>query len=59
MTKPQDNIEWLVDKTDRKLQMFLQTKDISYVEKTTVLLEDLRNEYSLLLSWKELDEGRG
>lgn len=53
---PKDTMTWLVDKIDRKLRMFLNTKDISYLNKARDLMEDLRNEYSLYLSWKALND---
>jgi len=59
MTNPKDNMEWLVDKINRKLKMFLKGKNISYLEKAESLLEDLKEEYSLYLSWRALNESRG
>lgn len=43
---PKDNMEWLVNKIDRKLRMFLKTKDILYLIKARNLLEDLKNEHT-------------
>jgi len=56
MNKLPDNMEWLVDKTDRKLRMFLKTKDTAYLKKAFNIMIDLVNEYDLYLSWKRLDE---
>ena len=53
-----DNMEWLVDKIDRKLRMFLETKDTAYLKKAFGLMVDLLNEYDLWLSWKRLDDGK-
>jgi len=50
------NMEWLVDKIDRKLRMFLKTKDTAYLKKAFSLMVDLLNEYDLYLAWKRLDE---
>ena len=52
------NMEWLVDKIDRKLRMFVKTKDTAYLKKAFSLMIDLLNEYDLYLSWKRLDESR-
>lgn len=54
----QDNMQWVASKIERKLKMFLQTKDIAYLEKVDALLVDLRNEHDLWLSWKRLDDGK-
>lgn len=56
--KQQDNMEWLVNKIDRKLRMFLKTKDTAYLKKAFSCLVDLLNEYDLWLSWKRLDDGK-
>jgi len=58
MSKPMNNMEWLVDKINRKLRMFLKTKDIGYLEKVDSILHDLRNEHDLWQSWKDPDEER-
>jgi len=51
MINQNSTIEWLVDKINRKLEMFLKTKDIDYLKKVESLLHDLRNEHDLERTW--------
>jgi len=51
MTNQNSTMEWLVEKINRKLEMFLKTKDIDYLRKVDSLLQDLRSEHDLERTW--------
>ena len=45
-------MEWLVEKINRKLEMFLKTKDAGYLLKAQECLKDLMNESDLEKTWE-------
>ena len=57
MTNQNSTMEWLVEKINRKLEMFLKTKDIDYLKKVESLLQDLKNEHDLEKTWEAYYQG--
>ena len=57
MTNQNSTMEWLVEKIGRKLEMFLKTKDVGYLEKVESLLQDLKNEHDLEKTWEAYYQG--
>ena len=51
MPNQNSTTEWLVEKINRKLEMFLKTKDADYLLKAQVCLKDLMNEHDLERTW--------